>query len=128
LYWVKLAQGQSPGVRSRCAAAGEITHEQARGETVTVRGHAWAGENEVTEVWISTDFGLNWEKTEVSSPMNRYAWVQFEKQLSFPNRGYFEIWARAVDNEGNTQPIVQPWNPRGYEGNLVHKVPVTVAA
>jgi DMSO/TMAO reductase YedYZ molybdopterin-dependent catalytic subunit len=102
--------------------------EFARGDTVTVRGHAWSGENQVSEVWISTDFGLNWEKAEVSNPMNPHAWVQFEKKLSFPNRGYYEIWARAVDNEGNTQPIVQPWNPRGYEGNLVHKLPVTIAA
>lgn len=102
--------------------------EFARGATVPVRGHAWAGESEVREVWISTDFGLNWEKAEINSPLNRYAWVQFEKDLSFPNRGYYEIWARAVDSAGNTQPIVQPWNPRGYEGNLVHKVPVSIAA
>ncbi|WP_019024762.1 MULTISPECIES: sulfite oxidase [unclassified Thioalkalivibrio] len=100
-----------------------------RGETVKVTGHAWAGEDEVAEVWISTDFGLNWEKADLKGdPVNKYAWVHFEKELSFENRGYYEIWARAVDDKGNTQPIVQPWNPRGYDGNIVHKIPVTVAA
>ncbi|QKT03158.1 sulfite oxidase [Ectothiorhodospiraceae bacterium 2226] len=96
------------------------------GQSVKVRGHAWAGEDRVTKVEISTDFGLTWRAAKVSRPANKYAWVQFEQDVRLPNRGYYEIWARAHDHRGNMQPIVQPWNPRGYEGNLVHRVPVEV--
>ena len=41
--------------------------------------------------------------------------------------GYHEIWARAWDQNGNTQPPIQPWNPKGYLGNVIHRVPLTVA-
>ena len=96
------------------------------GQTIKVTGHAWAGENEVKELWVSTDFGLNWTKAKLGKPHNKYSWQQWEHDLKFAGRGYYEIWARAVDDKGNTQPIVQPWNPRGYEGNLVHRVPVMI--
>jgi hypothetical protein len=98
------------------------------GQSVKVTGHAWAGENEVKEMWVSTDFGLNWKKAQLGKPHNKYSWQQWETDLKFDGRGYYEIWARAVDDKGNTQPIVQPWNPRGYEGNAVHRVPVTIQA
>ena len=96
------------------------------GENIKVRGHAWAGEDTVSEVWISTDYGLNWEKAKLNPLPNKYAWNTFETELTFPDRGYYEIWARAVDDKGNTQPARQPWNPKGYLGNVIHRVPVLV--
>ena len=33
------------------------------GTPVKVRGHAWAGENKVDKVYISTDFGIRWQET-----------------------------------------------------------------
>jgi DMSO/TMAO reductase YedYZ molybdopterin-dependent catalytic subunit len=96
------------------------------GDTVKVTGHAWAGENEVKEMWVSTDFGLNWTKAKLDKPHNKYSWQQWELDLKFPNRGYYEIWARGVDDKGNTQPIEEAWNPRGYLGHKVHRVPVNI--
>ncbi len=98
------------------------------GQSIKVTGHAWAGEDSVKEMWVSTDFGLNWTKAKLGSPANKYSWQQWETELSFDGRGYYEIWARGVDTQGNTQPIVQPWNPRGYDGNLVHRIPVMIQA
>lgn len=97
------------------------------GDKVKVRGHAWAGENKVKAVRISTDYGMNWEKAELKKPPNTYAWYTFETEIPFPNKGYYEIWARAEDNEGNIQPARQPWNPKGYLGNVIHRVPVLCA-
>ena len=97
------------------------------GEKVQVRGHAWAGERKVKRVYISTDYGMHWEKAKVSDPPNKYAWYTFETEVAFPNKGYYEVWARAEDNEGDTQPIRQPWNPKGYLGNVMHRVPVRCA-
>jgi DMSO/TMAO reductase YedYZ molybdopterin-dependent catalytic subunit len=98
------------------------------GEPVRVRGHAWAGENRVRRVLISTDFGVNWERAELQEPTSKYAWYSWETVIKFPGKGYYEIWARAFDDKGNAQPFVQPWNPRGYMSNVIHRVPIEIMA
>ncbi|TVS06120.1 MAG: molybdopterin containing oxidoreductase, partial [Rhodobacteraceae bacterium] len=43
-----------------------------------------------------------------------------------PMAGYYEVWARATDNQGNSQPMVVPgWNPRGYLNNSCHRIHFT---
>ena len=96
------------------------------GTPVKVRGHAWGGENKVDKVYISTDFGIRWQETRLIQPMNQYAWYHWETEITFGNRGYYEIWARAFDDKGNAQPFSQPWNPKGYLGNVIHRVPVLI--
>ena len=93
-----------------------------------VRGHAWAGENRIEKVVVSTDFGIHWQETQLTPPSNRYAWSHWETELTFANRGYYEIWARAYDNTGAAQPFTQPWNPKGYLGNVIHRVPISIVA
>ena len=101
--------------------------EVTRGEPVQVGGHAWAGENRVTQVLVSTDFGITWRETHLTTPANRYAWYHWQTRLTFEQRGYYEVWARAFDDTGAAQPFRQPWNPKGYLGNVIHRVPVLVA-
>lgn len=96
------------------------------GERAQVRGHAWAGEHRVDKVLVSTDYGVSWQKARLHQPPNRYAWYTFDTDLTFANRGYYEVWARAFDKTGDTQPFRQPWNPKGYLGNVIHRVPVLV--
>lgn len=96
------------------------------GNPVKVGGYAWAGENKVDRVYVSDDYGIRWQEARLQSPMNRYAWYKWETELALGNRGYHEIWARAFDDKGNTQPFRQPWNPKGYLGNVIHRVPVVV--
>ena len=96
------------------------------GVPVKVRGHAWAGENRIAKVMVSTDFGLQWQETRLIQPSNRYAWYHWETELTFTDRGYYEIWARAYDDTGASQPFTQPWNPKGYLGNVIHRVPVSI--
>lgn len=96
--------------------------------TIKVRGHAWAGENRIRKVQVSTDFGIHWIETELTPPSNRYAWYHWETDITLANKGYYEIWARAFDDIGNAQPFTQPWNPKGYLGNVIHRVPTTITA
>ena len=96
------------------------------GVPVTVGGHAWAGENEVVRVEISEDYGVRWHEARLTLPANRYAWYNWETELALGIRGYYELWARAFDDKGNAQPFRQPWNPKGYLGNVIHRVPVVV--
>ena len=96
------------------------------GTPVTVGGHAWTGENEVAKVEISKDYGVRWHEARLTSPANRYAWYNWETDLALGNRGYYELWSRAFDDKGDAQPFRQPWNPKGYLGNVIHRVPVVV--
>ncbi len=102
-----------------------ITH--ALGEKLAVRGHAWAGDLVVTDVHVSTDFGATWEKAALESPANRLAWQHWNAEVEFPEAGYYEVWARATDSEGRSQPMVLPgWNPKGYLNNACHRIAVQV--
>lgn len=95
-------------------------------QPVSIHGHAWAGENLVDKVLISTDYGITWKAAKLTGPANKYAWYHFDTEVTFPQKGYYEIWARAFDQKGDAQPFRQPWNPKGYLGNVVHRVPVYV--
>ncbi|MCE7053519.1 sulfite oxidase [Algoriphagus sp. AGSA1] len=95
---------------------------------LTVQGHAWAGEYEVSQLEVSTDFGATWRKCSLKKPVNRLAWQQWSIELSFPQVGYYEIWAKATDEQGISQPMVMPgWNPKGYLNNSCHRIAVKVS-
>ncbi|OIN57455.1 sulfite oxidase [Arsenicibacter rosenii] len=95
------------------------------GQAISLRGHAWAGDRAVREVQVSVDFGATWQKTSLKAPKNRLAWQQWSTEIRLPQKGYYEIWARAVDDAGVAQPMVMPqWNPEGYCNNACHRIAV----
>ena len=48
--------------------------------------------------------------------------------IKFPRKGYYEVSVRATDNKGIMQPMVVPgWNPSGYINNAMHRIAVTVS-
>lgn len=92
-----------------------------------IRGHAWAGDLSVKSVLYSIDFGANWKTTKLEKPKNRFAWQHYEQDLKFPKIGYYEIWVKAEDDFGRSQPMVIPqWNPRGYLNNACHRIAINV--
>lgn len=104
-----------------------ISHDVGR--LLGVRGHAWAGDRSVASVFVSIDFGATWQEARLEDPANRLAWQHFSTTVEFPGPGYYEVWARAVDSEGVSQPMVLPgWNPRGYLNNACHRIAVGVSA
>ncbi|MEQ8556341.1 MAG: sulfite oxidase [Cyclobacteriaceae bacterium] len=97
------------------------------GRTLDIRGHAWAGDNKVNEVHYSIDFGVTWKKCLLESPANRLAWQHFSAKVDFPRKGYYEVWAKATDDQGRSQPMIVPgWNPKGYLNNACHRIAVLV--
>lgn len=95
--------------------------------SLTIRGHAWAGEQEVTEMAYSIDYGATWKNCTLNKPVNRLAWQHFSATIKFPGQGYYEVWARATDADGNSQPMVVPgWNPKGYLNNACHRIAIKV--
>ena len=94
-------------------------------ERLVIRGHAWAGDDQVSGVFISIDFGATWLPSALQPAANRLAWQNFQTWVQFPEAGYYEVWARAMDNQGRSQPMVVPgWNPRGYLNNACHRIAV----
>lgn len=99
----------------------------SEGEKMTIRGHAWAGELEVDKLDYSIDFGATWEPCSLKKPSNRLAWQQFSATVDFPKKGYYEVWARATDSKGISQPMVLPgWNPKGYLNNACHRIAIKI--
>lgn len=97
------------------------------GQSLPLRGHAWAGELAIKKVEYSIDFGATWHNCTVDAAPNRMAWQQWSAKASFPQEGYYEVWAKATDSEGISQPMVLPgWNPRGYLNNACHRIAVKV--
>ncbi len=96
--------------------------------SVIVRGHAWAGDRKIKRVDVTADFGATWMKADLKGPPNPHAWQRWSADVPLAGRGYYEIWARATDSEGLTQPFAINWNPKGYLNNSMHRIAVTVAA
>jgi len=107
-----------------------ITHPrsgvQVGGEALEARGHAWAGDRAIKSVAISIDFGATWAEATLDHPINPGAWQNWRTAISFPGPGYYEVWARATDDHGVSQPHGIAWNPKGYLNNSMHRVSVTV--
>ena len=102
--------------------------EQSLGKKLAIRGHAWAGDLEVSKVQVSIDFGATWHKAKLKAPVNRLAWQHWSAEVGFPQAGYYEVWARATDSAGQAQPMVLPgWNPKGYLNNACHRIAVQVS-
>ena len=98
------------------------------GRNFDIRGHAWAGEYVVAKVEYSIDFGSSWHRCTLNQPANRLAWQRFSATVDFPRDGYYEVWSRATDERGNSQPMVLPgWNPKGYLNNACHRIAVKVS-
>lgn len=95
------------------------------GQPFEVRGHAWSGKGDVARMDVSIDFGQTWQEAELRSPPNPFAWQRWVANVTFPEAGYYEVWARATDKDGVMQPPVVPgWNPRGYGNNMQHRIAV----
>lgn len=97
------------------------------GTVLNIRGKAWAGDNRVSQVQVSIDFGSTWKTCSLMNPANRLAWQSWSSPIQFPEKGYYEIWAKATDDEGRSQPMVVPgWNPKGYLNNACHRIAIKV--
>ncbi|MCV6608537.1 MAG: sulfite oxidase [Campylobacterales bacterium] len=103
-----------------------VTHKLSK--KFKFNGKAWAGDRKVKSMEVSIDFGATWIKAKkLKKPVNRLAWQSWEASVKFPKEGYYEVWAKATDSSGISQPTILPgWNPRGYLNNACHRIAVQV--
>lgn len=87
------------------------------------RGFAWAAAAPVKDVSVSIDYGKSWYKASLRAPKNPYAWQRWEICLPIDRPGYYQMWARALDQEGDIQPMIAGnWNPKGYLNNAMPRI------
>jgi DMSO/TMAO reductase YedYZ molybdopterin-dependent catalytic subunit len=92
---------------------------------ITLTGRAWAGRRSVARVEVSTDGGQTWDDAKLAPPVGAYAWRAWTYDwLAAPGR--HTLLVRATDNEGNVQPVEQPWNFQGMGVNMCQRVEVLV--
>ncbi len=91
-----------------------------------VRGIAWAGEERITRVEVSTDGGRNWRDAQLAAQDLPFAWRLWSLEWKPPQEGYYTIMSRATDSAGRIQPIVATWNPSGYLYNGIDQIGITV--
>lgn len=97
-------------------------------DRLPIRGKAWTAATSIDQVEYSIDFGATWQTCKLEPAPNRYCWQAFSATVSFPQAGYYEVWARATDADGAVQPMLLPgWNPRGYLNNACHRIAIKVS-
>lgn len=131
-YWRKIKSIPTLVPVSRMLIKSEIArpglHEVLQsGSEYTVFGAAWAGENDVEKVEISTDGGANWAPARLLDESVKYSWQLWEFIWKVPKMpGNYSVMARATDNKGNRQPANHSDLKRTYMVNSVVPVDVIV--
>jgi sulfite oxidase len=97
-------------------------------EPLQIFGAAWAGENQIARVDVSTDQGATWHAAKLGADHARYAWRLWEYEWTPPATGEYVLMSRATDTAGRTQPAQSAWNPSGYLWNVIDQVRVYVQA
>jgi DMSO/TMAO reductase YedYZ molybdopterin-dependent catalytic subunit len=85
--------------------------------TNRVVGVAWAGEEAVAGVEVSTDGGRTWSAAEVVGPRAPYSWTLWEYLWEVAEAGPYALLARATAAGGAVQPAEHDPLNGGY---LVH--------
>ena len=91
-----------------------------------VTGMAWSGQRRIARVDFSADGGATWSPAEIVGPSERYAWQKWHYPWKPDAPGRYTLMSRAVDVDGNIQPMKSRWNRLGYMVNGVKPVEVTV--
>lgn len=110
---------------------GTVELEPSSSKIVEVRGVAWAGDDTIERVEISTNGGSTWDETELIGPDYAAAWRLFRYDWA-ADPGTHTLVSRATDDRGRTQPArisdpnewsdalerdAFPWNEGGYAAN-----------
>ncbi len=88
-------------------------------------GRSWSGAAPVRRVEVSVDGGATWQRARVGRAQQQ-GWSQWSWTWARPEAGAHELWARATDAAGRTQPLLTPRNDNGYFFDAVVRHPVTV--
>lgn len=111
-------------VRSLVTSPGE--GEVLERGKLEVTGIAWSDGTPVARVQVSADGGESWEDASLEQGDSRWAPAKWRLSWHPSATGDYELVSRAVDAEGEAQPLASRWNRLGYGNNVAQRVTVTV--
>jgi DMSO/TMAO reductase YedYZ molybdopterin-dependent catalytic subunit len=95
------------------------------GRPYTIFGAAWAGDTDVSEIWISLDGGGSWVQGDFVDPIRRHAWRRWKYDWITPARpGCYTLLARATGADQRPQP--EGHNPNFGSYVIDHPLPIEV--
>ncbi len=126
-------KGQEPktgdivtGIKLKSIITQPLAGEQCQAGRIVVLGAAYAGEDRVARVEVSTDGGSTWLPAEFIGPDEPYAWRQWQYIWEAVAPGDYTLLSRATDSRGIRQPAKAAWNFLGYGNNGVEEHAVTI--
>ncbi len=91
----------------------------------TLRGAAWAGEDSVAKVEVSTDDGATWIAARVDGG-KPYCWTLWQCEWKIPRAGEHRLAVRATSSRGASQPAGRDSRRADpYEQNAWQRITVT---
>jgi DMSO/TMAO reductase YedYZ molybdopterin-dependent catalytic subunit len=91
-------------------------------------GVAWAGEESVARVEVSTDAGHTWNPANLIGPQTPYSWTPWEYLWEVAKPGEYSLSTRAVSASGRVQPTQHDPLHGGYLIHFSRPIPVRVQA
>jgi DMSO/TMAO reductase YedYZ molybdopterin-dependent catalytic subunit len=89
----------------------------------TIKGIAFAGDEGISKVEVSTDGGRSWNEALIEDTISQYAWIKWRYLWNIPKSGEYSLVVRATDMKGRLQTKEEsnPY-PNGTTG--LHKIVV----
>jgi DMSO/TMAO reductase YedYZ molybdopterin-dependent catalytic subunit len=94
--------------------------------TNRIFGVAWAGEEPVDRVEVSTDGGKSWNPAELIGMRAPYCWTLWGYLWEAANPGSYTLLVRATSASGRTQPEQHDLLNGGYVIQMVRPIAVTI--
>jgi DMSO/TMAO reductase YedYZ molybdopterin-dependent catalytic subunit len=93
-----------------------------------LEGRAWSGRAPVEKVEVSADGGTSWSEASLEPAASLFGWRRWTFGWDATQPGEHELWVRATDADGNTQPVDQSWNAEGVQNNAVQRVRIVAGS
>ena len=113
------------GIRLKSIVSQPLPGERRPLGGIVVLGAAYAGEDGVAKVEVSTDNGATWQPAQFIGPDTPYAWRQWQFEYQTDRAGEHTLLCRATDQHGRQQPETAEWNHLGYGNNGIREHGVT---
>ncbi|MEU3269680.1 sulfite oxidase [Saccharomonospora sp. NPDC006951] len=97
--------------------------EFSAGRAHVLHGRSWSGTGGVVRVEVSADGGRSWSRA-IPRAVRDDGWHRWSYRWLPRRPGSYTLRARALDIEGNVQPVTEPFNTEGYLFGAVAGLPV----
>jgi sulfite oxidase len=114
------------GLKVKSIITQPLNDEELNPGPIVILGVAYAGESDIEWIEVSLDNGKNWTEARFIGPHEKFAWRQWEYIWEAGDKGDYVIMSRAIDSQGQRQPLNADWNVLGYGNNGVEEHAITV--